>query len=63
MVHSPDAYTDFFDIVARVFQANTLAPYMFTICQDYVQRTSIDQMKENGFTLKSQEEDNILQKL
>ena len=30
----------------------SLAPYLFIICLDYVLRTSIDQMKENSFTLK-----------
>ena len=29
---------------------DTLAPYLFIIYQDYVLRTSIDLMKENGFT-------------
>ena len=44
-------YTDYFDIVAGVLQGDTLAPYLFIICQDYVLRTSIDLMKENGFML------------
>ena len=42
---------DFFDIVAGVLQEDTLAPYLFIICLDYVLGTSIDFMKENGFTL------------
>ena len=29
----------------------TLAPYLFIICLDYVLRTSIDKIKENGFKL------------
>ena len=40
-----------FDIVAGVLQGDTLAPYLFIICFDYVLRTSIDLMKENGFKL------------
>ena len=44
--------TDFFDIVANVLQGETLASYVFIICIDSVLRTSIDWMKENGFTLK-----------
>ena len=28
-----------------------LAPYLFIICLDYVLRTSIDKMKDNGFKL------------
>ena len=43
--------TDFFDIVARVLQGDTLAPYLFIICLDYMLRTWIDKMKENSFKL------------
>ncbi len=43
--------TEYFDIVARVLQGVTLAPYRFIICLDYVLRTSIDKIKENGFEL------------
>ena len=50
-VRSPDGDTDYFDIVAGVLQGNTLAPYLFIICLDYVLRTSIDKIKENGFEL------------
>ena len=50
-VHSPDGDTDYFDIVAGVLQGNKLAPYLFIICLDYVLRTSIDKIKENGFKL------------
>ena len=44
--------TDFFDIVAGILQGNTLPSYLFIICLDYLLRTSIDPIKENGFTLK-----------
>ena len=37
MVRSPDGDTNFFEIVARVLQDNTLAHYLFIICLDYVQ--------------------------
>ena len=50
-VRSPDGDTDYFDIVAGVLQGDTLAPYLFIICLDYVLRTSIDLMKDNGFKL------------
>ena len=50
-VHSSDGDTDYFDIVAGVQQGDTLVPYLFIICLDYVLRTSIDLMKENGFKL------------
>ena len=44
-------YTEYFDIVAGVLQGDTLAPYLFIICLDYVLRTSIDKIRENGFEL------------
>ena len=50
-VRSSDGDTDYFDIVAGVPQGKTLAPYLFIICLDYVLRTSIDMMKDNGFKL------------
>ena len=50
-VHSPDGDTDYFNIVAGVLQGDALAPYLFIICLDYVLRTSIDKIKENGFKL------------
>ena len=50
-VRSPDGDTDYFDIVAGVLQGDTLAPYHFIICLDYVLRTSINKIKENGFNL------------
>ena len=49
-VRSPDGDTEYFDIVAGVLQGDTLAPYLFIICLDYVLRTSIDK-RENGFEL------------
>ena len=46
-----DGDTDYLDIVADVLQGNTLAPYLFIIYLDYVLRTTIDKIKENGFKL------------
>ena len=43
--------TEYFDIVAGVLQGDTLAPYLFIICLDYVFRKSIDKIRENGFEL------------
>ena len=51
-VRSPDGDTEYFDIVTGVQQGDTLAPYLFIICLDYVLRTSIDKIRENGFELK-----------
>ena len=50
-VRSPDGDTDYFDIVAGVLQGDTLAPYLFIICQAYVFRMSIDKMKDHNFKL------------
>ena len=50
-VRSPDGDTEYFDIVAGVLQGDTLAPYLFIICLDYMNTTSIDKIKENGFEL------------
>ena len=50
-VRSPDGDTEYFDIVVGVLQGDTLAPYLFIICLDYVLRTSIDKIRENGFEL------------
>ena len=50
-VRSPDGNTEYFDIVAGVVQGDMLAPYLFIICLDYVLRTSIDKIRENGFEL------------
>ena len=47
-VCSPDGDTDYSDIVG-VLQGDTLIPYFFIIL-DYVLRTSIDKMKDNGFS-------------
>ena len=50
-VRSPNGDTGYFDIVAGVLQGHTLAPYLYIICLDYVLRTSIDKIRENGFEL------------
>ena len=50
-VRSPDGGTEYFDIVVGVQQGHALAPYLFIICLDYMLRTSIDKIRENGFEL------------
>ena len=50
-VRSSDGDTEYLDIVAGVLQGDTLAPYLFIICLDYVLRTSIDKIRENNFEL------------
>ena len=48
---SPDGDTDYFDIAVGVLQGGTLSPYLFMIYLDYVLRTSIYEIKYNGFKL------------
>ena len=50
-VRSSDGDTQYFNIVAGVLQGDTLVPYFFIICLDYVLRNSIDKIRENGFEL------------
>ena len=50
-VCSLDGDTDNINIVAGVLQGDTLAPYLFIICPDYMLRTSVDLLKDNGFKL------------
>ena len=50
-VRSPDGDTEYFVIVAGVLQGDMLAPYLLIICLDYVLRTLIDEIRENGFEL------------
>ena len=50
-VRSPDGDTEYLDIVAGILLGVPLAPYLFIICLDYVLRTSIDKIREDGFEL------------
>ena len=52
MIHSPDADTNFFDIVIGVLWGDILASYMFIICLDCIPEMSIHRIKENGFIWK-----------
>ena len=61
-VRSPDGDTEYFDIVAGVLQRDTLAPYLFIICLDYVPITSIDKIRENGFELTKKKKQKVPRK-
>ena len=50
-VRSTVGDSEYFNIIAGVLQGDTLTPYRFIICLDYVLRTSIDKIRENGFEL------------
>ena len=61
IVRWPDGNTDILDIVTGVLQRYTLAPFAFIIYLNYVERTSIDLIRENGLTIKKiQTTDDIL---
>ena len=45
MGSSHDDDIDIIEIVTGVFEGHILAPYLFMICLDYIQRTSIDLIK------------------
>ena len=52
-VRTPDGDTEPFQILARVLQGDTLAPFLFIIALDYALRCAInDREEELGFTLK-----------
>ena len=61
-VRSPDGDTEYFDIVAGVLQRDTLTPYLFIICLDYVLRTSIDKIRENSFELTKKKKQKVPRK-
>ena len=60
MVRSPHGDTNFYDIVAGVLQGDTLVQYLLILCVDYALHTFIDEIKENGFTLKKKNTKQII---
>ena len=48
-VACPDGDTNYFDIIARVLQGDTLSPLLSIICLDYLLRISIDKIQEKRF--------------
>ena len=54
-VCSPDGDTNYFELVKGVLRGDLLTPYLFIICLDYVLRTSIDIMKDNGLSWQRKE--------
>ena len=51
MVRSPDGDTSVFKITTGALQGDTLAPFLFTVCLDYVLKNSLDINSNIGFTL------------
>ena len=51
MVRSPDGDTTVFEMTTGVLQGDTLAPFLFIICLDYILKTAIDNSTELGFTV------------
>ena len=51
IVRSDDGDTEFITIIGGVLQCDTLAPFLFIICIDYVLKMSLDRDNVLGFTL------------
>ena len=51
MVRSPDGDTPFFNITTVVLQGDTLLPFLFIICLDYILKKLLDSNSNLGFTL------------
>ena len=51
IVRSDDGDTEFITIAGGVLQGDTLAPFLFIICIDYVLKMSLDRDNVLGFTL------------
>ena len=61
-VSSPDGDAEYFDIVAGVLQGDTLGPYLFIICLDYMLRTLIDKIRETASSWQRKEAEGTPQK-
>ena len=63
-VITPDGETEFFQIIARVLQGDTLAPYIFAIVLDYVMRKTYQGREEElGFHLQKRQSQRVPQKI
>ena len=51
MIRYPDGDTHYFEIKTGVLQGDTLAPFLFKSCLDYILKTSLDNNRDLGFTL------------
>ena len=51
MVRYTDGDTPFFEITTGVLQGDTLAPFLFIVCLDYILKNALDHNTELGFTL------------
>ena len=56
------SFVEFKDFELFSALGDTLAPYLFIICLDYVLRTSIDKIRENGFELTKKRAEGTPQK-
>ena len=61
-VRSQDGDTEYFDIVAGVLQGDTLAPYLFIICLDYMLRTTITKSEKMASSRRRKEAEGTPQK-
>ena len=61
-VRSPDGDREYFEIVAGVLEGDSLAPYLFIICLDYVLRTSIDKIRKKRLQADKEKKQKVLRK-
>ena len=60
-IRIPDGDTESFQILGRVLQGDTLAPFLFIVALDYALRCAIQcREEENGFTLVKRSEEYLL---
>ena len=52
MVKSPDGDTQLFEITTGILQGDTISPFLFIICLDYILKSYIDCSSHFSFTLK-----------
>ena len=52
MVRSPDGDTPYFEVTTGILQGETVAPFLFIICLEYVLRKSLDDNKNISLTIK-----------
>ena len=51
IVRTDDGDNDFINIPGEVLQGDTLAPFLFIICLDYVLKKALDRNNDIGLTL------------
>ena len=56
IVRTNDGDIEFINILGGVLQGDTLAPFLFIVCLEYVFNKALDQNNDLGFTLIEKEQ-------